>query len=142
MLKPGSIGFAAQSGIFVGALLRYLSSFEGLQISKGIGMGNKVDVDECEALEYLMLDEQTKIIGLYLEDVREGRRFLETARAAVARKPVLVMKGGRTEAGARATASHTASLAVRDAVFEGALRQAGVIRVQAIDEFRARAGPV
>ena len=135
MLKPGSIGFAAQSGIFVGALLRYLSSFEGLQISKGIGMGNKVDVDESEALEYLMLDEQTKIIGLYLEDVRDGRRFLETAKAAVARKPVLVMKGGRTEAGARATASHTASLAVRDAVFEGALRQAGVIRVQAIDEF-------
>jgi acyl-CoA synthetase (NDP forming) len=135
MLRPGSIGFAAQSGIFVGALLRYLSSFEGLQISKGIGMGNKVDVDESEALEYLMLDEQTKIIGLYLEDVRDGRKFLETAKAAVARKPVLVMKGGRTEAGARATASHTASLAVRDAVFEGALRQAGVIRVYAIDEF-------
>jgi acyl-CoA synthetase (NDP forming) len=135
MLKPGSIGFAAQSGIFVGALLRYLSSFEGLQISKGIGMGNKVDVDECEALEYLMLDEQTKIIGLYLEDVRDGRKFLKTARAAAARKPVLLMKGGRTEAGARATASHTASLAVRDAVFEGALRQAGVIRIYAIDEF-------
>ena len=135
MLKPGSIGFAAQSGIFVGALLRYLSSFEGLQISKGIGMGNKVDVDESDALEYLMADEQTKIIGLYLEDIRDGKKFLEAAKAAVARKPVLLMKGGRTEAGARATASHTASLAVRDAVFEGAVRQAGMIRVFSLDEF-------
>lgn len=135
MLKPGSIGFAAQSGIFVGALLRYLSSFEGLQISKGIGMGNKVDVDETDALEYLMMDEQTKIIGLYLEDIRDGKKFLEAAKAAVARKPVLMMKGGRTEAGARATASHTASLAVRDTVFEGAVRQAGVVRIYSIDEF-------
>ena len=135
MLRPGSIGFAAQSGIFVGALLRYLSSFEGLQISKGIGMGNKVDADESDALEYLKGDGQTKIIGLYLEDIRDGKRFLETAKAAVAKKPVLLMKGGRTEAGARATASHTASLAMQDAVFEGAVRQAGMIRVSAIDEF-------
>ena len=135
MLKPGSIGFAAQSGIFVGALLRYLSSFEGLQISKGIGMGNKVDVDETDALEYLTGDEQTKIIGLYLEDIRDGRKFLEAAKAAVVKKPVLLMKGGRTKAGARATASHTASLAVEEAVFEGAVRQAGIIRVSAIDEF-------
>jgi acyl-CoA synthetase (NDP forming) len=135
MLKPGSIGFVAQSGIFVGALLRYLSSLEGLQISKGIGLGNKVDVDECEALAYLMEDEQTRIIGMYLEDVRDGRRFLEVARKAAAQKPVLLMKGGRTPEGARATASHTASLAVEDAVFEGAVRQAGVVRLPAIDEF-------
>ena len=135
MLKPGSIGFVAQSGIFVGALLRYLSSLEGLQISKGIGLGNKVDVDECEALAYLMEDEQTRIIGMYLEDVRDGRRFLEVARKAIAQKPILLMKGGRTAEGARATASHTASLAVEDAVFEGAVRQAGVVRLLAIDEF-------
>ncbi len=135
MLKPGSIGFVAQSGIFVGALLRYLSSLEGLQISKGIGLGNKVDVDECEALDYLMEDEQTRIIGMYLEDVRDGRRFLEVARKATTQKPVLVLKGGRTREGARATASHTASLAVEDSVFEGAVRQAGVLRIFAIDEF-------
>jgi len=135
MLKPGPIGFVAQSGIFVGALLRYLSSFDGLQISKGIGLGNKVDVDECEALAYLMEDEQTGIIGIYLEDVRDGRRFLEVARKVTAQKPVLLLKGGRTKEGARATASHTASLAVEDAVFEGAIRQAGVLRISAIDEF-------
>lgn len=135
MLKPGPIGFAAQSGIFVGALLRYLSSFEGLQLSKGLGLGNKVDVDESDALEYLLEDEQTRIIGMYLEDVRDGRRFLRVARKATAQKPVILLKGGRTKEGARATASHTASLAVEDTVFEGALRQAGVLRMFGIDDF-------
>ena len=135
MLKPGPIGFAAQSGIFVGALLRYLSSFEGLQLSKGIGLGNKVDVNESDALSYLMDDEQTEIIGMYLEDVQDGRRFLETAKKAVAKKPVLIIKSGRTQEGARATASHTASMAVKDAVFEGAIRQAGALRMTGIDDF-------
>ena len=135
MMKPGSIGVVAQSGIFVGALLRYLSSLEGLQISKGIGLGNKVDVDEGEALAYLMEDEQTRIIGMYLEDVRDGRRFLEVAKKATAQKPVLLIKGGRTKEGARASASHTASLAVEDSVLEGAVRQAGIVRLFAIDEF-------
>ncbi len=135
MLKPGAIGFAAQSGIFVGALLRYLSSSEGLQLSKGIGLGNKVDVDESDALSYLTEDKQTEIIGMYLEDVRDGRRFLETAKKAVAKKPVLIIKGGRTQEGAKATASHTASMMVEDAVFEGAMRQAGVLRMSGIDDF-------
>lgn len=133
MLRPGSIGLAAQSGIFVGALLRYLSSFEGLQLSKGLGLGNKVDVDEAEALYYLADDEQTRIIGLYLEDVRDGHRFLDAARYAVERKPVILLKGGRSSAGARAVASHTASLAVDDKVLDGALRQCGVLRVPTID---------
>jgi acyl-CoA synthetase (NDP forming) len=135
MLKPGSIGFVAQSGIFVGALLRYLSSFEGLELSKGIGLGNKVDVDESEALTYLMEDEQTRIIGMYLEDVRDGRRFLEVARMTAAQKPILLLKGGRTKEGARATASHTASLAMEDNLFGGAVRQAGVLRMFGIDDF-------
>jgi acyl-CoA synthetase (NDP forming) len=135
MMKPGPIGFAAQSGIFIGSLLRYLSSFEGFQLSKGIGLGNKVDVNESDALSYLMDDEQTKIIGMYLEDVRDGRRFLETAKKAVAKKPVLIIKGGRTQEGARATASHTASMAVEDAVFEGAIRQAGGLRMIGVDDF-------
>jgi acetyltransferase len=94
-----------------------------------------VDVDESDALAYLTEDEQTRIIGMYLEDARDGRRFLEAARKAAAQKPVLLLKGGRTEAGARATASHTASMAVDDSVFQGAVRQAGVLRVFAIEEF-------
>jgi len=137
MLRPGSMGLVAQSGIFVGALLRYISSFAGLSLSKGLGLGNKVDVDESDALAYLADDEQTRVVGMYLEDIRDGRRFIETASRAVKRKPVLLLKGGRTPEGARATASHTASLAVDDAVLNGALRQAGVLRMRGIDELIA-----
>ena len=136
-MAPGSVGFAAQSGIFVGALLLYMSSFPVYRISKGLGLGNKVDVDECEALDYLAGDEQTRIIGLYLEDIRDGRRFLDAARNAVKRKPVILLKGGRSEEGSAATASHTASLAVNDAVLDGVLRQAGVLRVPGVDEMLA-----
>jgi acetate---CoA ligase (ADP-forming) len=135
MLRPGSIGLVAQSGIFVGALLRYLSSFDGLEISKGIGLGNKVDVDESEALSYLAEDEQTRIIGMYLEDIRNGQNFLDAARKATARKPILVLKGGRTREGANASASHTASMAVEDRIFDASLRQSGVLRMSGIDEF-------
>jgi acetate---CoA ligase (ADP-forming) len=132
---PGSVGLAAQSGIFVGALMMYMSSFPVYRLSKGLGLGNKVDVDESDALEYLAGDQKTRIIGLYLEDIRDGRRFLQEAKKAVREKPVILLKGGRTEAGSLATASHTASMAVNDAVLEGALRQAGVLRVKTADEF-------
>jgi acetyltransferase len=137
MLRPGHIGFAAQSGIFVGAFLRYLSSFEEFRVSKAMGLGNKVDVDESDVLEFFAEDPQTEIAALYVEDIRDGRRFLEAARRAVPRKPILLLKGGRTAAGARATASHTASLAVNDRVLEGALRQTGILRVRGIDELMA-----
>ncbi len=135
MLEPGNIGFAAQSGIFVGALLRYLSSLDGLHLSKGIGLGNKVDVNESDALSYLADDEQTKIIGLYLEDVKDGNLFALNLKKATAKKPVLIIKSGRTQAGAKASASHTASLALEDTVFDGVIRQAGAIRLSAIDDF-------
>ncbi len=131
MLAPGNIGFAAQSGIFVGALLRYLSSLDGLHLSKGIGLGNKVDVNESDALSFLADDEQTKIIGLYLEDVKDGSLFVKNLKKATAKKPVLIIKSGRTQAGAKASASHTASMAVEDAVFDGIVRQAGAIRLHA-----------
>lgn len=137
MLRRGSIGFAAQSGIFVGALLRYLASFDGLHISKGIGLGNKVDVNESDALDFFADDAQTRTVGIYLEDVRDGRRFVESAKRAARKKPVLVLKGGRTREGARATASHTASLAVDDAVFAGALRQAGALRMDGVADMLA-----
>ncbi|MFC1824649.1 acetate--CoA ligase family protein [Thermodesulfobacteriota bacterium] len=135
MLKPGSIGIATQSGIFIGALMGYIVSMGALQISKALGIGNKVDVDESDALEYFIKDEQTRFVGMYLEDIRDGRRFLELARQMVRDKPVVILKGGRSAAGARATASHTASLAVDDVVLEGALRQAGIIRVKDIEDF-------
>jgi acyl-CoA synthetase (NDP forming) len=94
-------------------------------------------VDECDALAYLAEDEQTRIVGMYLEDIRDGRRFLDVARRSVAEKPVLMVKGGCSPDGARASASHTASQAVDDAVLNGALRQAGVLRMANIDEMVA-----
>ena len=136
-LSKGVIGFAAQSGIFVGAFMRYLSGFKHLGISKGLGLGNKMDVNECDALDFLAEDEQTEIIGIYLEDIRDGKNFLVSAKNAVAQKPVLLIKGGRTSAGSQATASHTASLAVDDKVLEGALHQAGVLRMAGIEEMLA-----
>ncbi|MFC1858448.1 acetate--CoA ligase family protein [Thermodesulfobacteriota bacterium] len=134
MLQPGSIGFASQSGIFVGGLLKYISGY-GLHISKGLGMGNKVDVDESEALKYLEQDEQTRTVGMYLEDIRDGRKFLAACRETVRKKPVLLLKSGRSPAVARAVTSHTGSLAVDDAILDGALRQAGILRMQGTQEF-------
>jgi len=136
-LQKGCIGFAAQSGIFVGAFVKYLSSFDHLGISKGLGLGNKLDVDECDALDFLAHDEQTRIIGMYLEDIRDGKTFLSCARNAVEKKPVLLIKSGRTTAGSKATVSHTASMAVDDNVLEGALSQSGVIRLAGIEEMLA-----
>jgi len=134
MLLPGGVGFVAQSGIFIGALLRYIGSLESLGISKGIGLGNKVDVDESEVMGYFLEDDQTTTIGMYLEDIRNGVNFIDTAKKVSAEKPVLLLKGGRTAEGSRASASHTASLAVNDAVLSGALRQAGILRMGGIDE--------
>ncbi|MFP4194610.1 MAG: CoA-binding protein [Desulfobacterales bacterium] len=134
MLTPGSVGFAAQSGIFVGALLMHMSAFPVYRISKGLGLGNKVDVDESDAMEYLAGDQQTRVIGMYLEDIRDGGRFFEAARKAVRQKPVILLKGGRSKAGTTATTSHTASMAVNDDVLDGILSQAGVLRAKKIDE--------
>jgi acetyltransferase len=111
-----------------------MSSFKELHISKGMGLGNKIDIDESDALEFFAHDDQTEIVGMYLEDVKDGRRFLEAAQKASAKKPVLILKGGRTSAGARATASHTASMAVNDAVFNGAITQAGVVPMGGVEE--------
>ncbi|MFO7965098.1 MAG: CoA-binding protein [Desulfobacterales bacterium] len=136
-LRQGCIGFAAQSGIFVGAFMRYLSSFDHLGISKGLGLGNKLDINESDALDFLADDVQTRVVGLYLEDIQDGRRFFAAAEKAVAKKPVLLIKGGRTSPGSRATASHTASMAVDDKILDGALAQSGVIRLSGIEEMLA-----
>lgn len=134
MVEPGPVGVAAQSGIFVGALLRYLSSLGGIHLSKGMGLGNKMDVNESDALEFLSEDPQTKVVAMYLEDLRDGRRFLEVARKASKNKPILLLKGARTLEGTKASSSHTGSLAVEDRVLDGALKQANVIRVESIEE--------
>jgi acetyltransferase len=103
-------------------------------VSKICDMGNKCDVDEADILYYLADDPETKVVALHLEDIRDGPRFMHAARRLTARKPLVVLKTGHTEAGARASASHTGSLAGRDPIYEAALRQSGAVRVRTWQE--------
>ena len=132
-LAPGGVALIAQSGIF-GSILLDAAPARGLRLSKAITMGNRLDLDEADFLQFLADDPETSVVAMYLEGVADGPRFLRAVGRCAARKPVLVLKGGRTEAGARAIGSHTASLAGRDAVFSGALRQAGGRRVESLEE--------
>jgi acetyltransferase len=134
-LKRGRVACVGQSGIFTSSLLRYIFSWETFGLSKAISLGNKVDVDEAEVLDYLASDEETEVIAMYLEGVKDGRLFLESARRAAAQKPVVILKGGVTERGAQAARSHTGSLAGRAEVFKAAAKQSGIIVVDDLREF-------
>jgi acyl-CoA synthetase (NDP forming) len=106
----------------------------GIRFSKVISFGNAADVDENDLLEYLTSDTETKIIAGYIEGLKDGRRFSKAVRRAAAAKPVIMMKGGCTEAGARAVASHTGALAGSARIWDELLRQAGVIPVATLEE--------
>lgn len=129
----GNIAFASQSGAMLTSILDW-SLTEGIGFSKIVSLGNKADLDETDILKFLAEDEDTKVILMYLEDVKRGSEFFRAARLAVRRKPVIVLKSGRSEAGSRAVASHTGSLAGSDKAYTTAFEQAGVIRVSRVDE--------
>jgi len=129
----GPVGFISQSGNL--ALSFSLEAHvQGIDISKSVSFGNGAVLDSADYLEYLGRDPEIKVIGLYLEGVKDGRRFLKVLREVSARKPVLVWKGGRTEEGGRAIASHTGSLAVSQAIWDAAVGQCGAIKVSGMDE--------
>jgi acetyltransferase len=94
-----------------------------------IGLGNKVDIDETEALEYLAEDPETTAILIYLESFKRPRRFLDVAREVTRRKPVVMLKSASTEAGKQAAVAHTAAMAGEDRLVDGLLRQAGIVRI-------------
>ncbi len=125
LVKPGPIAFVSQSGT-MGDYMFEVAETKGYGFSKIVSSGNQASLDVCDYLEYLADDEDTKTVALYLEGLKDGRRFLEAARKATARKPVLAYKVGRTEAGSRAAATHTASLTGSTQLFDAACRQAGV----------------
>jgi len=127
-LGAGNIGLIAQAGVYAAGILTGLRQVMDFGIVATIG--NKMDIDETDVLEFLGSDEHIDVIALYMEDVRSGRRFIDAARAVTATKPVVVLKSGRTEAGKRAVNSHTASLAGNDAVNDAAFRQGGIIRAR------------
>jgi acyl-CoA synthetase (NDP forming) len=130
----GNVAFIAQTGLFLGVLFEHILSSQHFGISKVVGMGNKADLDDADILEYLAGDAQTKVVAMYIEGLRDGRRFLRVAQEVAREKPVVVLKSGTTEAGAQAALSHTASLAGRAEVFEAACKQASILRVQSFEE--------
>ncbi|HOG07800.1 MAG TPA: CoA-binding protein [Syntrophales bacterium] len=132
-LRPGNIGVIAQSGTF-GNILADWAPTQDLYFSKLVTIGNRLDVDETDCLLYFAEDAQTDVIVLYLEGVKDGRRFYEATREVSRRKPVLVYKGGRSPAGRMAAASHTGSLTGEDELYDAIFRQSGVTRAASFQE--------
>ncbi len=128
-IRRGRVSIVAQTGNFATHTMKYILSGEHYGVCRVIGLGNKVDLDETEALEYLADDPETAAVLLYLESFKRPARFLEVARAVTRRKPVVILKSGATEAGRQAAVAHTAALAAEDRVVDGMLRQAGIVRV-------------
>jgi len=125
--KAGPIAFVSQSGTF-GVAMAQVASSKGYGLSKFISIGNQADLEVPDYLEYLADDEETKVIVLYLEGLKDGRRFFTVASRVIKKKPIIVYKAGRSDAGARATLSHTASLAGSDKIFDGVSKQIGLLQ--------------
>jgi acyl-CoA synthetase (NDP forming) len=130
---PGNISYIIQSG-GVAVLVMESLYYDLVGVNKVVSIGNKCDVDEADLIDYFQTDE-TEVIGIYLENVANGRKLMEAARKS--RKPVMIYKVGRTQEGAMAAMSHTAGMANNDAIFDCACRQAGIIRLKSIDELHS-----
>jgi acyl-CoA synthetase (NDP forming) len=133
MPKKGDIAVVSQSG-GVGACLLDWACFYRVGISKFAFTGDKIDVDDVDLMQYLSEDRNTKVICLYMEGIRDGRKFIEKAREIVKEKPILALKGGTTEESARRALSHTASMAGSDEIFDAAFKKSGVVRVEDVEE--------
>jgi acetyltransferase len=133
MLPKGKIAFFSQSGAMGIAIMDWAIGNE-IGFSKFISLGNKADLSEIDFIEYLIDDPNTDVILGYLEDVVDGKRFMDIARKATRIKPVVLLKSGGTEAGARAASSHTGALAGSDVAFDAAFRQTGIMRAQGVQD--------
>jgi acetate---CoA ligase (ADP-forming) len=122
---PGRVSMIVQSGMLSAGFLVDIMTNNIMGINKICSIGNKIDVNECDLLPWLIEDEDTSVIGLYLESIIEGRRFIDICRQST--KPIVLLKGGRTSKGAQAAISHTASLAGNHEIIRGAMAQAGII---------------
>jgi len=128
-IRRGTVSYIAQTGNFATHTMRHILTSENFGVARVIGLGNKVDVDESDALEYLAGDTETASIVMYLESITNPRRFLEVAKQATRRKPVVLLKSGATEAGKSAADAHTAAMAAEDRLVSGLLHQAGIARI-------------
>ena len=128
-MKKVPTGIICQTGLFFGGLPKFPI------LGKGIDIGNACDIDFSDGLEYFEDDPEVKVILLYIEGVRDGRRFLDVAGRVAKKKPIIALKSGQSEEAAQAAQSHSGSLAGRDEVYDAAFRQCGVIRVNSAEEF-------
>jgi acetyltransferase len=135
--ESGGISLFTQTGIFTGAVMLQMmtSTAQRLPVGKSIDVGNKVDVDESDFLEFVAEDSATKVVGFYIESIREPRLFLERARAVRRMKPIVLLKPGRTRDGSKASAAHTGSPASDHETLDAALAQSGIARAEDEDEF-------
>ncbi|MBE0480142.1 MAG: CoA-binding protein [Dehalococcoidia bacterium] len=131
--QAGSVGVISHSGFLFNFLLMSVTA-TGIGPSKGVSCGSDCDLSFVDFLEYLGQDEQTKVIIGYLEGISDGKRLLRVAREISKRKPIIILKGGETETGRRASASHTATLAVPSAVWKSVCSQTGIISVDSFEE--------
>jgi acyl-CoA synthetase (NDP forming) len=133
MPEPGGIAFISHSGALAVAILDWARE-RRMGFSLFASLGNQADLNESDLLTAVGADAETRVVVAYMEGVADGRRFFEALRAAAALKPVVVLKAGRTEEGARAVSSHTGALAGSDRAFDAAVRQAGAVRVSSVEE--------
>ena len=129
----GDIAFLSHSGAICEAVIDWARG-QGFGLSRLVSLGNQMDLTEGELLPTTVADPNTRVVAMYLEGVRNGRLFVENARKATRKKPVLAIKVGRSESGRAAVASHTGALAGRDVAYDAAFRKAGVIRAQSTEE--------
>jgi acyl-CoA synthetase (NDP forming) len=129
----GGVALSSQSGGIGMAILGFSRSAK-MGVSSIVGVGNKADIDEDDLLTFFEQDENTNLVAMHLEDLKDGRAFAETAQRISRHKPVVVLKAGRTDMGARAASSHTGALAGNDKVYDDILRQSGVIRAPGLND--------
>jgi acetate---CoA ligase (ADP-forming) len=131
--EKGVISFICQSGAVGSATLDLLSK-EGMKFAKFVSYGNAMSIDESDLLEYLGKDTNTKIICMYIEGVKDGKKFMRIAKKVAKKKPIIAVKGGLTEVGARATLSHTASLSGMAVLYKAAFKQSDVIYAETLED--------
>ncbi len=132
--EKGPVAFVSQSGGNAGDFTSYAASRFGIYFSKVFSYGNALTLDSTDFLEYLSHDDQTRIIAMYLEGVKNGRRLFRQVTEINRKKPVIIMKGGLTESGARAVASHTGSLAGGEKIWKAFFQQSGAVQVDSLEE--------
>jgi acetyl coenzyme A synthetase (ADP forming)-like protein len=129
----GNIAFITQSGA-VGSVILDWMAMKNYNLSKFVSYGNATDIDETDLIDYMVHDRRTKVICVYLEGVNEGRRFFEIAKRHAKRKPIIILKAGKTEQGSHAVSSHTGSLAGSRQIYDAVFKQSGIIQARDLEQ--------